>query len=171
MSLSERILSRAETRELDTVSIEELLRVHLDGRVVVRYAMGQGNWKQGDGEPAIVLDPPSAQAAGRCVASRVRGIEVRLLAPRSIHPKPCRWCPIPLETLLKSLDHATFLSRFVTTEYIVWPTKDAEAPYVRATTRSGTYENPSWATFFSLARDDRAYLIAEAAALPVGAAR
>ncbi len=171
MSLRETSLSRADIRELDGMSIQELERIHLDSRIETRYAPGQGHWYQGDGTPKIVLDPPSAQAAGRCAASRIRGIDIRSLAPRSIHPQPCRWCPTSLPDLLRALDHAVFMSRFITSEYIVWPTKDRDAPYVRDTGRTGTYENPAWASFFALDRDDRAFLVAGAAALPAAAAR
>lgn len=157
MTLTTTMLDRDLIRELDATSVGNLMSIHGDYRVVTEYATGQGHWRPGDGEPSIVLDPPSAQAAGRCVASRVRDLPVPSLG--SIHPSRCRWCAVPAERLIRALDHATYMSRYVASEYVVWPTKSD--PYARSTGRVGTYENPAWASFWSLDRDDRAYLVAQ----------
>lgn len=161
MTLSETFLKPPEIRELDATTVGQLMSIHPDYRVVTEYARGQGYWRPGDGEPSVILDPPSAQAAGRCAASRVRGVNLPGLSPGAIHPNRCRWCDTPMPDLLRSLDHATFMSRFVMTEYIAWPTKDRKSPYMRASERVGVYENPAWAAFFALAPDDRAYLIGQ----------
>lgn len=162
MTLSTTMLDRDSIRELDATSIGNLMSIHADYRIVTEYATGQGYWRPGDGEPSILLDPPSAQAAGRCMASRVRGLSVPSLSIGSIHPARCHWCEAPVDVLLKALDHATWMSRYVAAEYIEWPTKTD--PYVRSTGRAETYENPAWASFWSLSRDDRAYLIARSQA-------
>lgn len=153
-------LTAALRRELDATPVGTLQTVHTDYGYVTRYFEGRGYWSPGEGAPTTVLSPVSAQAAGRCVASRVRGLAVSM--PGSIHPRKCAWCGTPTPQLLRSLDHAAFLSRFVASEQIVWPTKDLKDPYVRDTDRGGTYENPAWASFFALDRDDRRHLVEQA---------
>jgi hypothetical protein len=163
MSLAETHLTREMVSDLDATPLGQLASVHTDYQVVTRYAEGHGYWTPGDGTPRVVFaDPVEAQVAGRCVASRVRGMPTFLTAG-SIHPGPCRWCKTPTPELLAACDHAAFVSRFVVTEHITWPTKDR--PYVRSGERDGTYENPAWAAFFALTAEDRRDLV-EAAWAP-----
>lgn len=162
MSLTDFLLTPILRKELDATPIGTLLSAHPDYRTVTHYAEGQGYWKQGEGAPSLVLDPVTGQAAGRCMASRVRGLGVAM--PGSIHPKPCAWCATASPLLLRSLDHAVFVSRYVASEVYVWPTRSD--PYVRDTGRAGVYENPAWASFFALSREDRRDLV-EAAMYPV----
>lgn len=154
-------LTPAVLKELDLLSLGELEDRYGKGRLSTSYHPGQGYWPPGSGRPVLTVeDPAAAQAAGRCAANRTRfgGIVPGV----SIHPDRCGWCDYPLEELLAALDHASFLSRYVVSEYIRWEAKDGT--YTRSTGRAGTYENPAWARFFSQDRGLRALAVEAARA-------
>jgi hypothetical protein len=111
------------------------------------YAQGSGYWKAGDGRPPIVFDgPAAANAAGRCVANRVRYGSLPGIPAGSIHPAKCGWCDYPKDKLLAALDHATWRSQFVESEFAVW--RFGNANYRRTTGRSGEYDHSDWRAFF-----------------------
>lgn len=135
----------AETRaELDAQPVGQVMSQHRDYRIVTEYAQGQGYWKPGQGDPGIRPEPAAAQAIGYCVANRTR--YGGMFDGLSIHPSPCGWCDYPMSELLIALDWAVWISRYVTTEYAVWFTKNGR--YNRSTGRSGEYLNPEWQAFW-----------------------
>lgn len=148
MTLSNVMLTSKLIAELDATDIATLQAEHGDWRKVTEYATGQGYWREGDGTPVLVAETPAiAQAMGRCVANRLRyGLDAIGVAAGSIHPARCGWCDYPKDVLLVALDHATWRSRYVVTEYLVWPAKGGT--YTRATGRAGEYDNPTWLQFF-----------------------
>lgn len=149
MTLSEQKLALADLAALDAQSVETLKMRHLDYQIVTRYAEGMGFWRQGQAAPSVELDGPAeAQAAGYCVANRMRYGVLAAVNLGSIHPAACGWCDYPTDELLRSLDHAVIRSRFIVSEYLAWPTADPLRPYVRATGRGGSYEHPVWQAFF-----------------------
>lgn len=148
MTLSGIMLTDKLVKDLDATGLSVLKDEHRDFRLITEYATGQGHWREGDGTPAIVADgPAAANAIGRCVANRVRyGLREIGVSAGNIHSSRCGWCDYPKDVLLVTLDHATWRSRYVVTEYLVWPAKNGH--YSRATGRAGEYDNPSWAPFF-----------------------
>ncbi len=137
--------------ELDATSVATLQRIHQDFRIRTEYATGQGYWRDGD-RRTFELGPAEANAAGRCVAARLR---VRHLegtpmvdALNAQHPARCGWCEYPVDRLLAALDQATVTSRYIADDVVIWPTKDEKSPYVRSTGRAGSYENPVWQAFW-----------------------
>lgn len=128
-------------------------------RVTTRWSEGHGCWRKGDGRPAIVLGPADGQAAGRCVASRVRHASMAGIAVDELHRMRCDWCDYPTGELLRALDHAAFMSRCVESE-IAWWSFRADAWYLRTTGRAGQYDSPIWAAFWSLPTQERERKIA-----------
>ena len=118
---------------------------------VVTYARPQGNWKVGAGHPTLASDDPAViQAIGRCAANRVRG---RYTLLSGAHPRECSWCPYPLPLLLEACDWATYMSRYIVTEVLIWRKgtdgPDRHVTYIRGG-RSDVYENQVWAAYWAL---------------------
>lgn len=152
-------LDVAFVKKLDGMAIGDITDIYgPPDQTVTDHYRGKGYWKPGDGEPVVNLadDPAAAQAAGRCMASRTRYASA--VGGGSIHPNVCGWCDYPAETLLQALDHAAFMARYVSTEFVVWVAKaKGGGTYARPTGRGetkargrGVYDNPVWERFFAL---------------------
>lgn len=153
-------LTPAFVKALGVLTFDQLVsRLGLSSRTETTHAAGQGYWKPGDGPPPMEFDGPvDANAAGRCVVNRIRfgaptskgfAITGKLgTAIGSIHPTACSWCDYPTDKLLAALDHATWRSQFIVSEFAVWVFRD-NATYRRPTGRTGEYENPVWAEFYA----------------------
>ena len=142
---------------LDEMSERQLVAMFGALERVVHYAQPFGNWKVGDGRPALADDDPAViQAIGRCAAHRVQG---GYTLPDGTHPKACAWCPYPKAQLLAACDWATYMSRYVVAEVLVWR-KGAEGSERHITYerggRSGVYESPRWADLWGLPPEQRA---------------
>lgn len=127
--------------------------------VVVRYSPTRGHWRQGDPRPPLAdEDPAVMQAIGRCAAADLHRRAGFLAAVMGTHDRGrCAWCDYPLEARLAACDWATFRSRFVESELRVWwqyPEAKTGAAYLRGG-RQDVYENPTWAAFWALSREER----------------
>ena len=158
---------RASLHKLDFTSLVDRLG---EPEIVTKYAQGLGNWKLGDGRPALADDDPAVMAAiGRCAASRVRWQWTPgLSGGGAVHPARCGWCDYPLPMLLTALEYATYINRLVVVEIALWRQSDAGpgryVTYKRSTGREG-YSSAAWSDFEALApavqRDRVAQIINE----------
>lgn len=170
--IDERRFGDPDVRDaLDELRVDELEQNFGPPRVSVTYAEPRGYWAQGDGRPVLADDDPVVmQLIGRCAAWRARN-DLPVLAPPSrgaIHPESCQWDDYPTGELLKALDWATWSSRYVISELLIWRNHDdASVVYIREGERTGTYGNPRYAEFFGLPRKERAARIDQ---LPLGMA-
>lgn len=159
-------LTPALRRVLDSLDYGLLVsRLGPPESIDTNYADAQGYWIPGDGVPALIFDgPPDANAAGRCVANRDRSRYSKLprIGHGDIHPSKCGWCDYPTEELLRSLDHATWRSQFVVSEFAVWHFGNQR--YERTTNRAGEYDNPVWRAFYESDRGLRRHQITKAGA-------
>ena len=114
---------------------------------VVTYAV-TGNWKVGAGHPTLASDDPAirpSDGAPRAASSR--------FTLSGAHPRKCSWCPYPPPLLLEACDWATYMSRYIVTEVLIWRKgtdgPDRHVTYIRGG-RSDVYENQAWAAFWAL---------------------
>lgn len=126
--------------------------------VITRYAPTRGNWSQGDPLPPIRdEDPAVMQAIGRCAVSRIQLGGGKPTGPAIHDEKRCAWCAYPLPQLLAACDWGVFRSRYIEAEFAVWhadPIQRRGPAYMRPK-RSGVYDNPTWAAFWDLPKDER----------------
>lgn len=145
-------LTKSNRQALDTLlSIHAVAEALGDApEVLTTYDTDFAFWKPGEGRPLVAPDTPAvAQAIGRCLAYRMRyDGNVGGLVSTELHPADCGWCDYPAEELRKANDYARWRSKFVRIEVAIWHFSDGQA-YVRDTGRSGQYDNPTWAQFFS----------------------
>lgn len=137
---------------------------------VTRYAPTRHHWSQGDGAPALADDDPAVmQAISRCATAEIQRMGGYPKELSSTHDtRRCAWCDWPIAERLAACDWAVFRSRFVEAEFHVWyadQEKHRGARYWRMV-RQDEYENPAWAAFWDLPRDERQARI-EAAQYPV----
>ena len=140
---------------------------------VTRYAPTRGSWRQGDGRPALADDDPAVmQAIARCATAGLQRAGGFLKDLSSTHDtRRCGWCDYPIDERLAACDWAVFRSRFIEAEFHVWyadQEKRRGSRYWRMV-RQDEYENPDWAAFWALPRDDREAAI-RAAQYPTEAA-
>lgn len=119
------------------------------------YALPQGYWRQGDPRPALAdEDPAVMQIIGRCLAWRIAGRGKFPVLPiiGGVHPAPCPWCDYPKEELLKACDWATWWSRYLIEEVLLW--KGKRGSYSRTTSTPG-YQQPRWMEWWAMPREER----------------
>lgn len=161
-------LDKLRAREFDEPDVHVILAamtvpaliVELGGpHYVTRYAEPRGNWRQGDGRPALADDDPAVmQAIGRCAMAefqRVGGFPKTLSSTHDTGR--CAWCEYPLAERLAACDWAVFRSRYVEAEFAVWYADQEHHRGVRywRQLRQDVHENPAWDEFWRLPAEDR----------------
>ena len=150
--ITDRLFHDPEVQKaLDEWPVSAVVKRYGPPETQIHYAKPQGNWKVGAGHPILAIDDPAViQAIGRCAASRVQG---RYTLPSGAHPRECSWCPYPLPLLLEACDWATYMSRYIVTEVLIWRKgtdgPDRHVTYARGG-RSDVYENQAWVAFWAL---------------------
>lgn len=156
---------------LDLSSIDELRDMIGEPQIRTSYAIAAGTpWQPGAGRPALADDDPAVQQViAYCAASRarrrmtpaIRG--VLPFAGGSIHPTECGFCQYPDAEVWAAVGWAVMVSRYITDEIALWPGAAGHSDYVRRTDRIGTYESPRHKTFWGIPKDDRNFLLDQAA--------
>lgn len=152
---------------LDDLSTSEVIVLAGSPLYVRNY---RRRMKAYDAPPALASDDPAVtEAMGRCAVSRMDFFGVAL--PRAsaagslIHRvADCQWCDYPTDELVAACDYAVGTMRYLEDELLVWHENEATrggAKYIRPG-RSGVYEHPAWADFWSQPTHERERRIAAA---------